>query len=279
MRNLPRDSTAHCVPFPSRLPYQLAVTHRSRRHRIIALCMLCGMIVLAGCGAYAPPVEPLSSVEERRTALAIAGQPTLGPQAVIPTPQPRPTTPAVSELLAIAADDPRAVGDPNAPVVFVEFTDFECPFCSQFVQQTKPEIVSRYVESGQVRVVVRDLPLESIHPSAVAAAVAARCAGDQGQYFAMYDQLFSTHQIEWGGVPNRDTNVFSEFAAGLGLDVAAFDTCQADPAVAAEVRAEAAQAARLGLNATPSFFVNNQRVSGALGADVFVRLIEQELSR
>lgn len=86
-----------------------------------------GALLLAACGAYAPPAPTRSAIDERRTALAIAGEPTLPP---IPTPDPqlvtpRPTTPPVADLLQLRADDPRALGRPDAPVLIVEFTDYE----------------------------------------------------------------------------------------------------------------------------------------------------------
>jgi protein-disulfide isomerase len=123
---------------------------------------------------------------------------------------------------------------------------------------------------------VRDLPLTDIHPSAVASAVAARCAADQGQFWPMYERLFATHSVEWGGVPNRDRDVFSEFAAELGLDVAAFDACQSDPAGEQAVLAERDAAASLGLNLTPTFIVNGRQLRGAQPFRVFEQLIKQE---
>jgi protein-disulfide isomerase len=126
---------------------------------------------------------------------------------------------------------------------------------------------------------VRDFPLTDIHPSALPAAVAARCAADQGQFWPMYERLFATHTVEWGGVPNRDRDVFIEFAGELGLEPVAFSACLNDPASEQAVLAESNAAARLGVNSTPNFFVNGQLLRGALPFRVFEDLIQQEAGR
>ncbi len=126
---------------------------------------------------------------------------------------------------------------------------------------------------------VRDFPLSDIHPSALPAAVAARCAADQGQFWPMYERLFETHTVEWGGVPNRDRDVFVEFAGELGLETGAFSACLNDPANEQAVLAESNAAARLGVNSTPNFFVNGQLLRGALPFRVFEDLIQQEAGR
>ena len=127
-----------------------------------------------------------------------------------------------------------------------------------------------------MRFVVRDFPLIDIHPSALSAAVAARCAATEGQFWPMYERLFTTHSVEWGGVPNRDREVFIEFAGELGLDNAAFVACLDDPANTQAVLAEAGAAQQaFGINSTPNFLVNDQLLRGALPFRVFEDLIEQ----
>jgi protein-disulfide isomerase len=235
-------------------------------------------ILLAACGAEAPPPEALSAVQARQTAVALQGQPTLAPlpTGAIGAAAPPPTPAPVVEVMQITADDPRALGDPNAPVLMVEFTDFECPFCSRFAQETRPQIVARFVETGVVRLVMRDLPLNAIHPAAEISAVAGRCAADQRQFWPMYERLFATHQIEWGGAPVRDREVFIGFAEDLGLNAEAFTACLDDPATTAEVTAETRAAGSLGINSTPSFLVNGRLIRGALPFSAFERLIVQE---
>lgn len=127
-----------------------------------------------------------------------------------------------------------------------------------------------------MRFVVRDLPLSDIHPSAVVSAVASRCAADQGQFWPMYERLFTSHGEEWGGVPKRDRIVFVEFAGELGLDTAAFGACLADPAVERAVVDESNAIMALGINVTPTFLINGQQLRGAQPLRVFEAVIREE---
>lgn len=129
-----------------------------------------------------------------------------------------------------------------------------------------------------MRIIVRDYPL-SIHASAALAAAAGRCAADQQAFWAYSDQLFSTHGVEWGGVPNRDRDVMIELAGQFGLDTALFETCLADPAVAQQVLREAAQAEQIGINSTPNFIINDRLLRGSLSIGQFDALIQELLAQ
>ncbi|WP_245860481.1 DsbA family protein [Candidatus Chloroploca asiatica] len=236
-------------------------------------CWMLLVFVLTACGSYAPPETSGGTTELRQTSVALNRPPTIPPLPPGPTPTPRP---ALTEIFDLRDDDPRALGDPNAPVLIVEFTDFECTFCQRFFQETRPQILSELVETGKVRLVVRDLPLTTIHPSALVAAVAANCAADQGQFFPMYERLFSSHQQEWGGVPQRDRVVFGEFADQLGLDGATFRACLDDPESEKAVLNEMQAALALGINSTPNFVINGQLVRGAQPYRVFEELVNQQ---
>ncbi len=122
---------------------------------------------------------------------------------------------------------------------------------------------------------MRDFPLTDIHPSAMLAAVAARCAADQGAFWPMSERLFATHRVEWGGVPRRDRAVIVEFAAEFGLDGPTFEACLDDPAVEQAVRLEQQAAQQLGINSTPNFLVNGRLLRGALSLNVFEDLLNQ----
>src|SRR5262247_4360160 len=109
-------------------------------------------------------------------------------------------------------------GSQSAKLVLVEFTDYQCPFCGRHFQQTSPQIERDYVNTGRVRYVVRDFPIESIHKDALKAAEAAHCAGDQGQYWEMHDRLFNKQTA-------LATEHLSAYAGALGLDVKGFQQC------------------------------------------------------
>jgi protein-disulfide isomerase len=171
--------------------------------------------------------------------------------------------------MAEVMDDDAVKGDPDAPVTIVEFSDFECPFCTRFFTQTLPAITEQYIDTGKVKFIYRDFPL-SFHPNAQKAAEAAECAEDQGKFWEMHDMLFEK------GV-GGGTDSFKQFAIDLGVDSAAFDECLDTGKYAEEVQKDLADGSRLGVSGTPGFFINGQYVSGAQPFEVFQQVIEQEL--
>lgn len=165
------------------------------------------------------------------------------------------------------------IGDPNAPIVLIEYTDFQCPFCSRHYEQTFNQIKEQYVDKGLVYYVFKDFPLTSIHPQAVAAAEAARCAGDQDAFPQMHAKLFSS-QSEWAG--NENVNeFFVNYAGDLGLDVETFKTCLYSGQHESAIMQDLDEGAQLGVNGTPAFFINGYSMSGAQPFQVFEQAFEQ----
>jgi len=164
------------------------------------------------------------------------------------------------------------LGPANAPVTIVEFADYQCPFCFR-AQQTIEKLLAQY--PNQLRLVHRDYPLDSIHPRAIAAAAASRCAGEQGKFWEYHKGLLAAPPNA-SSFPDED---LKQRAAKLGLDAARFATCLADPAKQAAVRADAEEGGKLGVASTPTFFINGRRVEGAKDIQEFVQIIEEELAR
>ena len=102
----------------------------------------------------------------------------------------------------ISADDDPIIGNPDAEITIIEFSDFQCPFCARFHIQTLPTLMEEYIEKGTVKLVFRDFPIQSIHPNAVPASVAAECANEQGKFKQMHDILFE-NQNEWNKLRNN----------------------------------------------------------------------------
>jgi protein-disulfide isomerase len=170
-------------------------------------------------------------------------------------------------------------GDADAPVTIVEYSDYQCPFCSRHFQETLPQLLENYVETGRVRYVFKDFPLTSIHPQAPKAAEAARCAreiGDEVDYWEMHDLLFEG-QPQWSGNPEAVT-VFKGYAGELGLDQDSFDECLDSGRHAAAVEADLREGAGFGVTGTPAFFINGQPLSGAQPYAVFEQVIDTMLA-
>ncbi|MDX1688476.1 MAG: thioredoxin domain-containing protein [Candidatus Promineifilaceae bacterium] len=199
----------------------------------------------------------VSLAQEGRLAEAYAPQ---------PTPEPAP-----SEPVDVPVGDAPSIGEPDAPVTIVEYTDYQCPYCSRHFQQTYPQIVENYVETGVVRYVFKDFPLTSIHPQAVEAAEAARCARDQGAFIEMHDMLFE-RQEAWAGNGNA-TEIFTGFAEELGLDGDAFTRCLESGEYEEAVMADLEEGTGLGVRGTPTFFINGRYMDGARPFSSFEEMI------
>ena len=161
-----------------------------------------------------------------------------------------------------------AIGDENAPVTIVEFSDYQCPFCERHFQETIPSIMSDMIETGQVRYVFKDLPLDSLHPEARSAALAARCAGEQDAYWKMHDALFESQQ-KWAGQGSAANDIFLSLAGDLNLDQTAFSTCIAEDRYAQVIQDNVDEAQSLGASATPYFFIDGYPIAGAQSYELF----------
>jgi protein-disulfide isomerase len=155
----------------------------------------------------------------------------------------------------------------NARVTIVEFSDFQCPYCGQFEPELK-RLVAAY--PTQLRLIYRNMPIPSLHPEAQKAAEAAICADKQGKFWEMHDTLFSEQSA-------LDVTALKEKAKRLGLDTAKFDVCLDTGEAVPALNADLSEAQRLGLEATPSTFINGRFVNGAVSYDDLNALIKDEL--
>jgi protein-disulfide isomerase/tetratricopeptide (TPR) repeat protein len=172
------------------------------------------------------------------------------------------------QRVEVAYDPARLRGSATAPVIIVEFSDFQCPFCRQ-VQQTLKNLLAKY--QGQVSLAYRDFPLREIHPQAQLAAEASRCAGEQGKFWEYHDLLLA-HPDKL----NREGLV--EHARNLKLDEKKFDSCLSSAKYKAKIEEDLQEGIRAGVNGTPGFFINGIFLMGAKAQAAFERLIETELS-
>jgi protein-disulfide isomerase len=193
----------------------------------------------------------------------------------LPTNQP-------SEPVKISADDDPIIGNPNAPITIIEFSDFQCPFCARFHVQTLPLLLEEYIEQGKVKLVFRDFPIQSIHPNALPAAVAAECANEQGQFKAMHDMLFD-NQNQWS---KQETDIalsiFSQYATEIQLDQNTFDSCLTSGKYIEEIRNDLEDGRSYDVTGTPGFFIGNDDIGyvelkGAQPFESFKKVIDAQL--
>ena len=159
-----------------------------------------------------------------------------------------PPPPVAPESLDLSVANAYAKGGAGARLVLVEFSDFQCPFCGRHAKQTLPQIEREYVETGKVLYVMRNLPLESIHPDAFRAASAAECAGDQGKYWQMHEKLFGHQQA-------LSAADLARYAQEAGVEPNAFKQCFDADTHGAKIRKDLADAQAAGITGTPTFFL------------------------
>ncbi|MFN4182011.1 MAG: DsbA family protein [bacterium] len=164
----------------------------------------------------------------------------------------------------IKLHDP-VMGNPSAKIVVVEFSDFQCPFCARFFSQTYPSLKKKYVDTGKVKMVFKDLPLP-IHPAAFQAALAAQCALEQGKFWEMHDRIFYNQAM----LTPRDTNVLQSFASAIGLNIGDFRRCLEAEKYKKEVQEDMQEASSLGINGTPTFVVGREVSRGVVEGKLIV---------
>lgn len=145
------------------------------------------------------------------------------------------------------ADDGRVRGRADAPITLIEYSDFTCGYCLKFFKETLPQLQAKYVDTGKVKFVYRDYP-RADRGVGVEAAVAARCAGAQGRYWAMHDRLFNE-----GG--RLDAGAFKGFAKSIGLDPVAFGKCFDERRHLESIFEDRQEANRWGFHGTPGFIL------------------------
>jgi protein-disulfide isomerase len=160
------------------------------------------------------------------------------------TPTARPEIPLPTEPVSIEGSP--AMGSPDAKVVIVAFSDFECPYCGRFAREVLPELKKQYIDTGQVQFVFKHLPLTNIHPQAMPAAVAAECAAQQGNFWEFHDRLF-------GDIAQLSDPQVVSHAVAAGLDMTRFGDCRA--ATSDRVQVDLELARTLGVAGTPTVLV------------------------
>jgi protein-disulfide isomerase len=237
------------------------MTHRARLVFLLALA-----ICLAGSGSFVSAqslsqqndaiLQELKAIRQLLEKLAgpLGGQPG-GP---IPT-----AAAPVDDHVKLAAVTGLVLGKPDAPLTMVEFTDLQCPFCRQFHVTAYEQIKKDYIDTGKLRYISRDFPLDTIHPYAQSAARASRCAADQGKFWEMRHTILVNNAA-------LSNDVFNTFAQDLKLDVATFKACEATAATKfqADFQKDLSDATSVGVSGTPTFVIGKTAATGLDGVRI-----------
>jgi len=169
----------------------------------------------------------------------------------------------------VPIDNDPVKGPENAAITLIEFSDYECPYCTKWQAEVMPQLLKTY--GDKIRIVYKDFPLIGLHDNAAPAAEAADCAGEQGKYWEYHDLLFN-------GKLKLSTAAFKEYATRLGLDAIKFNDCLTSRRFQSEVEDDYNFAANLGIRSTPTFFINGLALVGAQPFEAFQQVIDQELA-
>ncbi len=172
-------------------------------------------------------------------------------------------------------------GNSSARIAMIEYADYQCPFCGKYTRETYPQIIANYVKTGKIRYYYRDLTLP-MHPDAIPAARAARCAGEQGKFWEMHDSLYA-HQT---GLAAKD---LVDRAQALGLDAFKFNQCFSSDKYSEDIRKSTSEAQSTGIDGTPTFLFGTvgsngdvvkvaKRIVGAYPYDDFKSALDELLA-
>ena len=166
------------------------------------------------------------------------------------------------------------LGSDSAAIEVTEYSDFECPYCALFATVQMPVVRQQLIATGKVRWRYREFPL-SMHKYSRLAALAGQCAGEQGKFWEMHDQLFNHH--EWAQTGKDPAGRFHDFAKDIGLDLAKYDACLQSQRYTGRIEASYEEGEARGVQSTPTFFVDGRRYQGNATSDAFKALVDSLL--
>jgi protein-disulfide isomerase len=236
---------------------------RGLRLLVVALLLSAGMVLLLGAvtGCSTPVPTPTNT-------------PTTPAETPVPTPEGDSTPEATREPLVPLDDDP-ILGSPDAPVTMIEYSEYLCPFCRRFALETMPQIEKEYIDTGKVKLVFRDFPVHG--QPAVAMALVAECAADQGKFWEMHMFLWQRSE-EWSQSEDLLATL-QGYADELGLDTEEFTTCLTEGTPIDRIIEDYNIGVQDGISGTPAFFINGTPIKGALPFEEFQSVIEAELAK
>jgi len=226
--------------------------------RLTIAAVLTAVLPLAACGAS----NGASPSGESASALLSASHDSL------PT--------AGDTALERRADQARIQGKGDAPLWIVEVSDFQCPYCRAWHENTYPAVIKEFVETGKARLAYINFPIPG-HRNAWPAAEAAMCAGAQGRFWQMHDGLFQTQQ-EWESLQDPGT-LFDSLATSAGVELGKYRDCVGGHETQSLIQADIDRAKESGVNATPTFIIGDQALSGAQPIQAFRQVIDEQLKK
>jgi len=216
-------------------------------------------VIIAGAVLFKDGSVNFGSKDSNVKAVEVGNDAQVAPNAI-----------PIEEAQTINLDDDAVLGDPNAPITIIEFSDYECPYCKRHVEQTYPQIKENYIDTGKVKLIFRDLPLSFHDPAASKEAEVAECVRDQvgdSKYFEFHDLLFVSTQGNGSGMP--DEKLYS-LVTQVGADSTQVKSCLENGDKKQEVINDKTEGASYGVTGTPSFFVGKSEQGNTIQGEKIV---------
>lgn len=241
----------------------------SKRDYFLPISILIAGVLIAGSLIYSTGKKTVGPAETKKTDIDSAVQ-------------------APAAVQGVEIGDSVILGDPKAPVTFIEYADYQCPFCTSFFQETEPLLIKDYVDKGKMKMVYKDFAFLDQFAGGKneshLAAEAAVCSADQGKFWDYHDLIFKTeladqetNQGKSENNGNLNVNKLESLASELGLNKEQFNSCLESNKYKDKIQKEVAEAQALGVKATPTFFINGQKFEGALPYPQFKATIDNLL--
>ncbi len=222
------------------------------------------LFTVAACSSTEAAKTPQAS-----TKTASAGDVSAAPAAAM--------APGLTDSISTRADKGRIRGAESATLWVVEISDFQCPYCKQWHDETFAALDKEFVQTGKVRLAYLNYPIPSLHPNAPAASEAAMCASVQGKFWELHDALFSQQQ-KWAKEPDP-MPIFASFAVSAGVDPKNWNACMTAHAARPLIEADKERSGAAGVQSTPTFFIGTRKILGAYPVDSFRVVINAELAK
>ncbi|HQV68456.1 MAG TPA: DsbA family protein [Thermoflexales bacterium] len=244
---------------------------------LVGAALATGLLVfgnfLRAPAAQSYSLDDIRAAAKAGAADAIASELANAQDSIGPAAPQAQATPVVVQNIALRT--PNTMGNANAKVTIIEYSDFQCPYCLSFHQQTYQKIIDQYVKTGKVKLAYKQMPIASIHPMATPAAIASECAADQGKFWEYHDTLFN--KLGAGQLDVKAESL-TTYAKSLGLDTDKFQSCLKDGAAQARVTSDTQEGAKIGVRGTPTFVINGQLLVGAQPFSAFQQAIDAALA-
>jgi len=179
---------------------------------------------------------------------------------------PQPSAP--SGPVDVAIGNGAVLGNQDAKITIIEFSDFQCPYCEKFYSETFPQLKKEYIDTGKAKLIFRNFPL-SFHENAMPSALAAECAKEQGKFWEYHDKLFENQQA-------LDSSSLKKYALDLKLEINKFNDCLDNKKYQSEIQQDIQDGQSAGVTGTPSFFINGIPLEGAQPFSAFKQVIDSQ---